>query len=245
MRVCGVTDIGCQRKDNQDSYAIRHLDGEAVLLVVCDGMGGAQAGSVASAVAVEEFTSAVEEGLGQGSLDDPSRWEQVLSDACSRANTRVFQLSTENTAYAGMGTTLVAALILPGAVCMVHVGDSRGYLLEDGEIRQVTVDHSLVQMLVDRGEITPDQARIHPQKNLITRALGVDSHVEYDLNRLSPRPGSRLLLCSDGLSNMLEDRTLLCLSGQEEDPGRFCQRLLEQALERGAPDNVTVVLAQL
>lgn len=245
MRVCGVTDIGCHRKDNQDSYAIRQLNGEAVLLVVCDGMGGAQAGSVASLVAVEEFTAAVEEQLAQGVPADPDQREQVLGGACARANERVFRMSRENPAYEGMGTTLVAALVLPGGAYVVNVGDSRGYLLEDGAIRQVTVDHSLVQLLVDRGEITPDQARIHPQKNLITRALGVDSRVEYDLRRLSPRPGGRLLLCSDGLSNLLDDNTLLCLSGQEEDPERFCRALLEQALERGAPDNVTVVLAQL
>ena len=245
MRVCGMTDIGCHRKDNQDSYAIRRLEGEAVLLVVCDGMGGAQAGSVASSVAVEEFTAAVEEGLGQGAPDDPARSEQVLADACVRANAKVFELSRENPAYEGMGTTLVAALMRPGAAYVIHVGDSRGYLLEGGAIRQVTVDHTLVQLLVDRGEITPAQARVHPQKNLITRALGVDSHVEHDLNRLSPRSGSRLLLCSDGLSNLLEDDMLLCLSRQEEDPERFCRVLLEQALERGAPDNVTVVLAQL
>ena len=245
MRVCGVTDIGCHRRDNQDSYAIRWLDKDAVLLVVCDGMGGAQAGSVASSVAVEEFTAAVEEGLDQGMPEDPARREQVLAGACARANARVFRLSAENPAYEGMGTTLVAALILPGAAYMVHVGDSRGYLLESDTIRQVTVDHSLVQLLVDRGEITPAQARIHPQKNLITRALGVDSRVEYDLNRLSPGPGSRLLLCSDGLSNLLEDDTLLCLSRQEEDPEQFCRGLVKQVPERGAPDNVTVVLAQL
>lgn len=245
MRVCGVTDIGCHRKDNQDSYAVRQMDADTALLVVCDGMGGAQAGSVASSVAVEEFTTAVEAGMGQGVPDDPAQRERLLADACVRANTRVFELSRGNPAYEGMGTTLVAALMLPGAAYVLHVGDSRGYLLEGGAIRQVTVDHSLVQLLVDRGEITPAQARVHPQKNLITRALGVDSHVEYDLNRLSPQPGSRLLLCSDGLSNMLEDDTLLRLSGQEEDPERFCQVLLEQVLERGAPDNVTVVLAQL
>ena len=245
MNIFGVTDVGCHRKDNQDSYAVRQLGGEAALLVVCDGMGGARAGSVASSVAVEEFTAAVEEQLAQGVPDGPDQREQVLGGACTRANERVFQMSMKNPAYEGMGTTLVAALILPGDAYVVNVGDSRGYLLEGGAIRQVTVDHSLVQLLVDRGEITPAEARIHPQKNLITRALGVDSHVEYDLSRLSPQPGGRLLLCSDGLSNLLDDDTLLCLSGQEEDPERFCRVLLEQALERGAPDNVTVVLAQL
>ena len=244
MRVCGVTDIGCHRRDNQDSYAIRWLDKDAVLLVVCDGMGGAQAGSVASSVAVEEFTAAVEEGLDQGMPEDPARREQVLAGACARANARVFRLSAENPAYEGMGTTLVAALILPGAAYMVHVGDSRGYLLESDTIRQVTVDHSLVQLLVDRGEITPAQARIHPQKNLITRALGVDSRVEYDLNRLSPGPGSRLLLCSDGLSNVVNEQEMLYEVIHGGEASECCQRLLDIALSRGAPDNVTVVLVK-
>ena len=245
MRVCGVTDIGRRRQENEDSYAVRELEGGGALLVVCDGMGGAQAGSVASSVAVEEFTAAVEEALSGGVPGDPALRERVLTDACRRANDRVYGLSREKPEYEGMGTTLVAALALPGAAHLVHVGDSRAYVLENNTIRQATVDHSLVQLLVDRGEITPDQARVHPQKNLITRALGVDSRVECDVDRLEPGEGSRLLLCSDGLSNVLEDETILALSGREGEPEGFCRALVELTLERGAPDNVTVVLAQL
>ena len=242
MNVFGVTDIGCHRKDNQDSYAVRQLPDGAALLVVCDGMGGAQAGSVASSVAVEAFTAAVEAALaGAG----PEQWGRVLTEACRQANERVFRLSLEKPEYEGMGTTLVAALARPGKACMVNVGDSRGYHLENDSIHQVTVDHSLVQMLVDRGEITAEEARVHPQKNLITRALGVDSHVKCDETWLEPGPGSRLLLCSDGLSNVLNDGTILSLSGREESPEGFCRALMDLTLERGAPDNVTVVLAQL
>ena len=238
MRVCGVTDIGRRRQENEDSYAVRELEGGGALLVVCDGMGGAQAGSVASSVAVEE-------ALSGGVPGDPALRERVLTDACRRANDRVYGLSREKPEYEGMGTTLVAALALPGAAHLVHVGDSRAYVLGNNTIRQATVDHSLVQLLVDRGEITPDQARVHPQKNLITRALGVDSRVECDVDRLEPGEGSRLLLCSDGLSNVLEDETILALSGREGEPEGFCRALVELTLERGAPDNVTVVLAQL
>ena len=208
-------------------------------------MGGAQAGSVASSVAVEEFTAAVEEALSGGVPGDPALRERVLTDACRRANDRVYGLSREKPEYEGMGTTLVAALALPGAAHLVHVGDSRAYVLGNNTIRQATVDHSLVQLLVDRGEITPDQARVHPRKNLITRALGVDSQVECDLGRLELRPGCRLLLCSDGLTNTMDDETLLRVSGRERSPEGLCQALLDLALERGAPDNVTVVLAQL
>lgn len=245
MRVCGVTDVGCRRQDNQDSYAYRELDGGAALLVVCDGMGGAQAGSVASSVAVESFTAAVEDALTVGAPNDPALWKQTLEEACRQANERVYGLSLEKPEYEGMGTTLVAALVLPGAACLVHVGDSRGYLMENNTIRQVTVDHSLVQLLVERGEITPTEARVHPQKNLITRALGVERRVECDVNRLEPGEGSRLLLCSDGLTNVLDDETILELSGREGEPEGFCRALLKLTLERGAPDNVTVVLAQL
>lgn len=242
MKVCGMTDIGCHRKDNQDSYAIRQMEDGTALLAVCDGMGGAQAGSVASSVAVEEFAAAVERAVGQGLPDGPGR---ALEEACRVANGKVHRLSQERREYEGMGTTLVAALVLRDGVWLANVGDSRCYLLEGEAIRQATVDHSLVQLLVERGEITPDEARVHPQKNLITRALGVDGHVECDVTRLEPEAGSRLLLCSDGLTNVLEDGTVLELSRREAELEGLCRALIELTLARGAPDNVTAVLAQL
>ena len=245
MRVCGITDVGRRRQDNQDSYALRELEGGGALLVVCDGMGGAQAGSVASSVAAEAFIAAAAAALAGGIPGGPAERERILSEACRQANAKVYGLSLERPEYEGMGTTLAAALVAPDGVCLVHVGDSRGYVLENNSIHQVTVDHSLVQLLVDRGEITPDQARVHPQKNLITRALGVDSHVECDVNRLELKEGGRLLLCSDGLTNVLDDETVLELSRREGEPEGFCRALVELTLERGAPDNVTVVLAQL
>ena len=245
MNVFGVTDVGKVRRDNQDSYAIRKFGEDAALLVVCDGMGGARAGSVASAVAVETFLTEVESALAGGLPEELPLRERALCDACRAANDRVYQLSLEHREYEGMGTTLVAALASPGSVCFVNVGDSRGYVLTSSSIHQVTVDHSLVQLLVERGEITPAQARVHPQKNLITRALGVDSQVECDVIWLEPAPGSRLLLCSDGLSNVLDDETLLGLSAERPDLEELGQTLLRLTLERGAPDNVTVVLAQL
>ena len=242
MKVCGMTDIGCHRKDNQDSYAIRQWEGGTALLVVCDGMGGAQAGNVASSVAVETFTAAMEEALARGIPESP---ERALEEACRAANEKVYRLSLQNREYEGMGTTLVAALIRPDGVWLANVGDSRGYTLGNNSIHQVTVDHSLVQLLVERGEITLDEARVHPQKNLITRALGVDSRVECDVTRLNLEQGGRLLLCSDGLTNVLDDETLLELSGREAEPEVLCGALIRLTLERGAPDNVTAVLAQL
>ena len=246
MKLFGVTDVGCHRKDNQDSFAFCELNDQAAMLVVCDGMGGAQAGSVASAVATEAFTAAVEEQFALGApKDDPGWWDDILAVACDRANRQVYELSLTKPEFEGMGTTLVAALALPGESHVVNVGDSRCYLIEHELIRQVTVDHSLVQLLVDRGEITAEEARVHPRKNLITRALGMDSGVACDLLRVETGPGSRLLLCSDGLTNVLTDQALLQASVGEAEPEELCRSLLRMTLERGAPDNVTVVLAQL
>ena len=234
MNLFGVTDVGRHRKDNQDSYVFRELNEHAALLVVCDGMGGAQAGNVASSTAVEEFTAAVEEQFAsEDALEDDPVWrEDVLACACDRANQRVYEMAKTNAEYHGMGTTLVAALIMPGEACVVNVGDSRCYLIENEMIRQVTVDHSLVQLLVDRGEITAEEAR-------------VDSMVACDLLRVETGPGSRLLLCSDGLSNVLTDQVLLRTAMDEAEPEGLCRSLLRMTLEQGAPDNVTVVLAQL
>lgn len=245
MRVFGATDVGCVRRDNQDCYAFRQMDGDTVVVVVCDGMGGAQAGSVASTIAVETFSTVVETELAGGIPDEPEAREDVLANACQRANRRVYELSRENPGYRGMGTTLVAALVLPDESYVVNVGDSRCYLLERETIRQVTVDHSVVQLLVDRGEITAEEARVHPKKNLITRALGVERTVSCDILRVENGPGSRLLLCSDGLSNVLSDGALARASAGESDPELLCRKLLDMTLEQGAPDNVTIVLAQL
>ena len=200
---------------------------------------------MASSVAVETFSAFVEERFAQGPRDDPEWWEDTLAEACAQANQKVFELAQANPEYRGMGTTLVAALALPGESYVVNVGDSRCYLLENGMIRQVTVDHSLVQLLVDRGEITAEEARRHPQKNLITRALGVEPAVACDLLRVETGQGSRLLLCSDGLSNVLPDLVLLRTSLEERGPEELCRRLVDMTLEQGAPDNVTVVLAEL
>lgn len=245
MNVYGLTDIGAVRKDNQDSYAIRVLDDGLAVAVVCDGMGGAKAGNVASAVAVEAFCAAVEDACRQGVPDDPEQRGGLMRAACRKANSQVYELSCSNREYQGMGTTLVAALILPDAVYVVNVGDSRCYLVGGGSIRQVTRDHSLVQALVDRGELTPEEARTHPKKNLITRALGVDYDVSCDLYEVTPEGSSHLLLCSDGLTNVLPDETVLREVAEHPEPETACRNLLALTLDQGAPDNVTAVLAQL
>ncbi len=245
MNLFGLTDIGSVRKENQDSYAIRVLDEQAAVAVVCDGMGGAQAGNVASAIAVEAFASAMEDKLKNHIPDDPAVREELLAEVCQKANAMVYELAASTPEYQGMGTTLVAALILPDEIHVVNVGDSRCYLFSGEASHQITQDHSLVQVLVDRGELTPEQARIHPKKNLITRALGVEEDVAADFYRVSYKQGDWLMLCSDGLTNVLSDDILRENVCHAVHPEECCKHLLAMTLERGAPDNVTAVLAQL
>jgi len=236
MNFWSMTDIGAVRNDNQDSLQVEWLDRGTALAVVCDGMGGANAGSTASSMAVGEFVAAVNAG---GRTD----WPETLLHAVDRANEAVFEASLREPRYEGMGTTLVAALITPEMNYIVNVGDSRCYQILEGDISQVTRDHSLVEDLLDRGDITREQARVHPQKNLITRALGVERSVRADLFQ-RPNQGGYLLLCSDGLSNILTDEEIRREVVAEDKDG-CCRRLLHLALERGAPDNVTAVIAGL
>ena len=233
MKISGITDRGRVRRENQDAFYTWQGDGVA-LGVVCDGMGGAQAGNVASAIAAQRFVEVLSDMPGQ----PPQRMKRALE----LANTAVFQRSRSDPSCRGMGTTLVAAFAKEDVAHILNVGDSRCYHLSAGSVRQVSRDHSLVEELVALGRITPEQARVHPNRNIITRALGTEHQIQGDLFVVELRPGDRLLLCSDGLSNEVEDRELLSLMAPTLEES--CQNLLRQALDRGAPDNVTVVLLE-
>lgn len=242
MKTWGITDIGAVRKQNQDAYRIELIEPDRALLVVCDGMGGARAGNIASRLAVELFGDALLESVQHGV---PVPFGQQMLAAVEVANAGVSQRANSDPACLGMGTTLVSALVADGRVYIVNVGDSRAYAVSQRGIWRVTRDHSVVEDLVMRGEITPEEARTHPQKNLITRALGVDARVQPDLFEVACEPGMFFLLCSDGLSNMVTDQELLyevLHGGPAED---CCQRLLDVALSRGAPDNVTAALLRM
>ncbi len=241
MEAWGLTDLGNVRKQNQDFYEIVPLDRQRMLLVVCDGMGGAKSGNVASRLAAEVFVGEIRR-MARTDMDAPEI-EKILRDAVELANTAVFEQSKVSTDFEGMGTTLVAAFLLPQMAVIANVGDSRAYLFDKDGIRFMTVDHSLVELMVQRGEITREQAKNHPGKNLITRAVGTEPAVSCDIYRHTLKPGDALLLCSDGLSNVLADQEILfeVVHGVRKDG--CCQRLLEIAKGRGAPDNVTVVLA--
>lgn len=245
MNLFGLTDIGLVRKNNQDSYVVRILDEDLAIAVVCDGMGGAQAGNVASAVAVESFSAALEDACKEGLPPDTDQRQELLRRACQTANDQVYRLSLANPEYQGMGTTLVAALILSHEVYVVNVGDSRCYIWSENALSQITSDHSLVQALVDCGDITPEEARTHPKKNLITRALGVEEELRCDVFRVDRKNGDKLLLCSDGLTNVVTDEIIKSELELHISPADTARLLLSHAVEQGAPDNVTVLLAQL
>jgi protein phosphatase len=225
------SDTGRQRRANEDSFFVR-----APLFVVADGMGGAQAGEVASRLAAETFS---------GGLPDDGTSEQRLESRVREANARIHEVSQEDRALNGMGTTITAAYLDGDELALAHVGDSRAYLLRDGELSRLTRDHTLVEELVRRGELTEQEAAEHPQRSIITRALGPEPDVEIDLRTHRVQAGDVLLLCSDGLTGMIsEDEVadLLARAGSLGDAGRA---LVHAANEAGGRDNITVVLFRL
>ena len=241
MQYWAITDPGCVRTQNQDAYITEALDG-ALLCAVCDGMGGAKSGNVASALAAEIFAQAVKStwkpGMNQADVDT------MLINAVKLTNFTVYDQSMSFEDFAGMGTTLAAMLVENGRVTVANVGDSRVYRVNADGIHQVTKDHSLVQMMIDRGELTPEAARSYPGKNMITRAVGTEPVVQCDVFHLEPQWGETLLICTDGLTNLVEDQEILFEIMYNEDRQACCRRLLDIALSRGAPDNVTCILVQ-
>ena len=243
MQCWGLSDQGCVRKQNQDAYRIEQLDKNTVLCVVCDGMGGAKSGNIASSLAVDVFVEEVRRtwvsNMNRESTD------QMLKSAVKLANFTVFDQAMQIEEFSGMGTTLVAVLVHGRTATVINVGDSRAYKVNNDGIRQVSRDHSLVQLMVDRGELTPEMARTYPGKNFITRAIGTEPIVESDIFGLDVSRGDFILLCSDGLSNMMDEQEILFEVVHGVNKQYCCQRLLDIAKNRGAPDNVTSVLIMI
>lgn len=241
MRAWGITDIGLKRQENQDTYAFEVFGSpDTVVAVVCDGMGGANGGRLASSLAVSTFMEELHERAHREMTA-----EQVCemeSQCVERANHAIYARAREDEAYHGMGTTLVAAIASPDTAVVCNVGDSRAYHINADGIRRVTRDHSVVETLIEAGNITPEEARTHPNRNLITRALGPDDSIECDCFTLPLSEGDCLLLCSDGLIVTVEDAEMLSIIRAEADGARALDRLLELSKRRGAPDNVTAVL---
>ena len=243
MQSWGLTDKGCVRKMNQDAYDIQQLDRNTLLCVVCDGMGGAKSGNIASSLAVDVFSQEIQRTWTSNMEWDKA--DQMMKSAVKLANFTVYDQARQFEEFEGMGTTLVAALIRGWKISLVNVGDSRAYRISQNGIRQITKDHSVVQMMVDRGELTPEAAKRYPGKNLITRAVGTESSVVCDVFRQELNRGDFLLLCSDGLSNLMDDQEILFEVVHGVNKERCCKRLLDIAVSRGCPDNFTCVLVSL
>ncbi len=239
MDFWAITDRGIVRRQNQDACAASVLNGFAFLLV-CDGMGGANAGDVASKLTVTVFSAEVQKRVAEGMRGEAL--QGAMEGALDVANDAVYQLSLANAACSGMGTTVVCAMAADGEATVLNVGDSRAYAVSGGSIRQITRDHSVIEDMIRRGELTREESRHHPNKNLITRALGTAPGVECDFFTVPLSPGDGLLLCSDGLSNVISEEELLEAVRRDEPAEMCCKKLLDLALSRGAPDNVTVIL---
>ena len=221
-----ATDTGQVRDGNEDSYLVdRRLD----LFAIADGMGGHRAGEVASATALEGLQAAVDSGI-------------TVADAVGRANTAVWDKASGDTSLAGMGTTLTAAWSDGTTMTVAHVGDSRAYLMRDDALQRVTVDHSLVEELIRDGKLTEEQAAVHPQRSIITRALGVDSSVDVDVYSLVLQPNDRVMLCSDGLTSMVRANGIPEILRRESYHTAAANALVDAANEAGGDDNITVVV---
>ena len=238
MKLAGKTDVGSVRSENQDDYRAGELNSDAAWGLVCDGMGGAKGGREASQGACNVIENFFQEQYAQCGAGQE---EPFLKKALLYANRFVFQKAAHEEALAGMGTTAVCALVRSGNVYLCHAGDSRAYLIRDGKLTQLTHDHSYVQELVDCGTITEEEAEHHPQKNIITKALGVDYRLEPEFTAAKLKREDRLLLCTDGLTNMVpvEEMEELLAQGTFYD---LPDRLIEAANAHGGSDNITALL---
>lgn len=236
MKVLAETDIGLVRKENQDSFKTGKFDDGTVWCVVCDGMGGALGGNVASKMAVDLISQRIENCYN--SKMKPSSIGNLLESAINLANIEIFDAAKENIKYHGMGTTVVAVIANEENIFVSHDGDSRAYIKTADDLKQITVDHSVVQEMVNRGEITSEEAEHHPIKNYITRALGVENSIAVDYNYLKFNKDDILLVCTDGLSNSLSSQEISDML-QEED---CAKKLVDAAVKKGGRDNITAVV---
>ena len=240
MQFYSITDRGRQRENNED-YCIAKNIGKYALLILADGMGGHQSGEIASQKAVETVYDFL-----RGKLDKkliPGQIMLFLSDALEKANEEIFELSKKNKELLGMGTTLEVCIVYENTAYVAHIGDSRVYKFSrNGEIYRLTKDHSLVEYMIETGSITPEEAATHPQKNVITRALGITPETEADIFSEKLEKGERLLLCSDGLTNMSE-QTIRDVVLSSKEPKDGADKLLQLANDAGGADNITIIIA--
>lgn len=239
-RIEGATHTGMVRDHNEDRCSMSMLADDYGYLLVCDGMGGENGGSTASALACEEICRVLDNSY-RSNIDENSIY-RMLETAIDNANTTVYRMAQEQEDLSRMGTT-VSLAILSGDTCyLANVGDSRVYLFRSGAVTQLTVDHTHVQTLIDSGEITPQQAKTHPQRHYLTKAVGVSPNLTPFFIQHTLNAGDLLLLCSDGLYNMMDEETLAGLLARVA-AGESCQLLIDQANRLGGNDNITAVVA--
>ena len=237
MKIFSKTDKGRVRSDNQDAYFAGRISDNAVFAVVCDGMGGANAGNVASENAVRHISEYIIRSYRDSM--DISELEKTVRNAVTSANIELYDMSASEQSLSGMGTTAIIALIKDGQSVIANVGDSRIYLVNEN-IKQLARDHSVVQSLIESGKITPEDAKYHPRKNVITRAIGAEGSVTADSSVIRLNRGDSLLLCTDGLSNYLDDNEILSVF-KNTDISAVPEALVEKANLNGGGDNITVV----
>lgn len=238
--IFGSSNVGKVRKDNQDSYTFDIIDDNLGFAVVCDGMGGPGGGKIASATAVKSLAK----HLASVTCDfDEIKIKETFNNAVASANSEIYSKALNDQSLTGMGTTLVSAVVINDTGYFINVGDSRAYLIRDDSIKRISHDHSAVQQLVDNGMLTESQARNHPNKNIITRALGVEQNVSFDFFKEKILPGDIILLCSDGITNYIDDLEIPFEAVKRKDNiETIPQKLIELANSRGGADNSTVVI---
>ena len=239
MKILEKTDIGLVREENQDTCSVREI-GTYFSAVVCDGMGGTKGGRLASSLASDVYQGELVKQIHSGMKSNAIK--KIMQQSIALANDAVHQRSTQEEELQHMGTTLVSALVNESTALIANVGDSRAYHVSEEGIRQISRDHSVVENMVERGDLTPEEAKHHPRRNLITRALGPDAAVEADIYQINWARGDMILLCSDGLVNTVSDQEILFELIHHGEPDTCLDRLLALSLERGAPDNVTMLL---
>ena len=234
MLAFAQSDIGRVRKTNEDSYVFLPPH----LFVVADGMGGHVAGEIASNLGASTIREYIEK------IPPPAEWEQSLKEAIVQANTKIYLMSQAKTECQGMGTTVTAVYLDNAEVYWSHVGDSRLYLIRESTLHQITNDHSLVWELMQNGSITSEEAQTHPQRNILTRAVGTSDILSVDAGKFLWQPGDSLLLCTDGLTNMLSEETILSICLQPTSPQAIINTLVDQARQAGGYDNITAIFLQ-
>ena len=242
MQYYGITDIGMQRKENQDRIYMPAIKDDTKLFIVADGMGGANAGGVASSMAIEYVKQLILEKFDEVK-EDRIFLQDLIKDAIIGANKYIYEKSLENEQYSGMGTTIVVAIVYKGKVFIGHVGDSRIYRIRKHIIRQLTKDHSYVQILVQNGTITREEAENHPQKNMLVKALGCEETVEPDVMVKGFLKDDILLMCTDGLTNMIKVNEIYeeVINGKD-DLVSTCNNLISHSKKNGGYDNISVIL---